>query len=919
MNIQLLDFQQKAVEQMRQAMNKLWQQEERTQMILHSPTGSGKTLMTCALIDSLQDENPEDVDRGDVAYFWITLNNELAMQSKDKFYKYFVPNLRNTLSTFDDCGDTLKSNEILFVNWQKLSQKRGKDRLLLRRPTDDNQHKESGFYFEDLMENTAKAGRRIVMIIDESHSNVGTDLSQEIIDYVNPKLILKVSATPFKDKTAETVFKAECFDNRAAIVKVEEKDVVAAGLIKEEIVCQTEDDLKRFAGGNIDDTMLALAKQKREELKAEWQRIGHDINPLVLIQLPKDEGKIEDGKTEDGTESKEAYTRRILKTVHGVDENRIATWLADKPLEPEWRISDNDSPIDFLIFKYAAGTGWDCPRAHVLVMFREIKSSVFHIQTLGRIKRMPVNGNDLEDCIMLRRGYLYTTYKSNEIASSVSEETHNKPKINKTKLKDEIKKRTVITTTTSEIVKVVTTPKSSDEEEKEEVSEEVKRELSKVITETIKEEVEKGVDENTEGVQTAIEGMTSTQDDANEKVRIETKAKSIADKSIQKLEEVKGTEISEEEKKEIKEIAKVAVETLADKRDAELILDTDLKTDFLSRSDYGDLGKASVFQKSFIKSMNEYFGISEDSDVKENLEEHNIELKETPTWEIMVGKVYRFAGKDEEGAEKSVDISQNDISRMFNNCCGELIKDNRIGNVARSWSVLSQALRQWFMQLSVDVIQNDDQWRRVFVYDYQKEGNSEFRKAVAKAFEDYKPVLAKYVEDREKDALKSKEPFKLKTSMAFDDDHEVFNPSEKSFQQPFYLLKEYNGRDNETSFIRFLEGNTDVEHWYKNGNSGKDALGIRYNDTKGTKTTADDEIRIFYPDWIVLYKNGDIGIYDTKSGITGVERSAETKDKLKALSAKIEYLNSVSKTHYKGGIYEPKNGGWELIDRVVEE
>ncbi|MBR3711595.1 MAG: DEAD/DEAH box helicase family protein [Bacteroidales bacterium] len=267
MNIKPIDFQYKAIAQLREATNQLWSAEGRPQIILHSPTGSGKTLMTCAFIDSLQDPSPEDVDLGDVAFFWITLNNELAMQSKDKFFKYFAPNLRNTLSTFDDCADTLRQNEILFVNWQKISQKRGKDRLLLRLPTNEAMHKESGFYFEELMKNTHNAGRKIIMVIDESHSNVGTELSQEIIDYVDPKLILKVSATPFKDKTAENAFLAECFYHKAAIVAVDEADVVAAGLIKEEIVGQTAEDLSRFEGGDIDNTMLALAKQKRDDLK----------------------------------------------------------------------------------------------------------------------------------------------------------------------------------------------------------------------------------------------------------------------------------------------------------------------------------------------------------------------------------------------------------------------------------------------------------------------------------------------------------------------------------------------------------------------------------------------------------------------------------------------------------------------------
>lgn len=35
--------------------------------------------------------------------------------------------------------------------------------------------------------------------------------------------------------------------------------------------------------------------------------------------------------------------------------------------------------------------GWDCPRAQVLVMFRDIKSEIFSTQTIGRILRVPIH------------------------------------------------------------------------------------------------------------------------------------------------------------------------------------------------------------------------------------------------------------------------------------------------------------------------------------------------------------------------------------------------------------------------------------------------------------------------------------------------------------------------------------------------
>ena len=61
------------------------------------------------------------------------------------------------------------------------------------------------------------------------------------------------------------------------------------------------------------------------------------------------------------------------------------------PEDVKTSVIQNDSPIEVLIFKQAIATGWDCPRASILVMLRDIKSVTFEIQTVGRILRMPSN------------------------------------------------------------------------------------------------------------------------------------------------------------------------------------------------------------------------------------------------------------------------------------------------------------------------------------------------------------------------------------------------------------------------------------------------------------------------------------------------------------------------------------------------
>ena len=386
-------------------------------MVFKSPTGSGKTFMMAQFINQLVSQ-PDWQE--DVAFVWITFSDDLAMQSRDKFQDFFFPNSNCRMLTVTDFNDgILLKNDILFLNWQKLVSRNAKDRVL-RRPNDIQLYKESGYYFEDLLENTASTGRRIVMIIDESHEHVSDLAWQTVIFPLNPKVIIKVSATPFKDATERGQFENDRDAGKADIVAVKHADVVAEGLIKEKIVCQTEEDVKQYAGRDQDEMLIEFAIKKREELVAEYKKHDLNVNPLVLIQLPNDDSKL----LEQGVATKEEIVREYLHR-KGVSDSRISSWF-DKQ-KPDPYISQNDREIDFMLFKQAAGTGWDCPRAHVMVMYREIGSNTFYTQTLGRILRIPLpEAMKTIHSPLLKTGYLYTNYSRNQVGVP-DQSTSNKP------------------------------------------------------------------------------------------------------------------------------------------------------------------------------------------------------------------------------------------------------------------------------------------------------------------------------------------------------------------------------------------------------------------------------------------------------------------------------------------------------------
>ena len=74
--------------------------------------------------------------------------------------------------------------------------------------------------------------------------------------------------------------------------------------------------------------------------------------------------------------------------------------------------------------KQAISTGWDCPRAKILVKLREGMSEQFEIQTIGRIRRMPEAKHYEDDFQLIKLLFL----------SFVDSESEAKPKYSSSKV-----------------------------------------------------------------------------------------------------------------------------------------------------------------------------------------------------------------------------------------------------------------------------------------------------------------------------------------------------------------------------------------------------------------------------------------------------------------------------------------------------
>ena len=892
-------FQQRAIDDMLENFKNLWNHNTSTvELTLKAPTGSGKTFMTTHFIDALT-RQPDWSE--DVAFVWITFSDELAMQSKDKFYDYFFPTLSNQLLTIADFSQgKLNKNDILFLNWQKLVSRRAEDRQN-RRPEEPALIKEAGFYFEDVAENTLAEGRQVIMIIDESHKNVTESAYRDVINPLNPRIIVKVSATPEKEPSISDVR-----NYKAGWVEVNIKDVIEEGLIKKEIISQTEEDLKRYDNEDLDKLMLDLAIEKREQLMEEWKTYGADINPLILIQLPDDDKDAEAR----GVEKKETLVMKYLKSEKNFNPNQIVSWLSGVPkTEALKTITDNKSPVAFLLFKYAAGTGWDCPRAHILVMFREIKSDTFRTQTLGRIRRMAVHDKRLNEYPALQTGYLYTNYSRNEV-DKIPETDPNKPKTITVKMQTSQRMAFAVSALKEKVKNELGKRLNSQISERKETVEKVISSVCQELT-AIEDKLSK-MEEDAQKDEKSSDNRGIDQRKENETIN---EVINECDAIIEKAKEEVNAAIPEDEQNMAKSALSLSVKNFKDEirgtRVTSFVLDPALKTEFISRTNYADVGKASDFQLTFIQSMNRWFGIDKNSIMNDNgskLQEKGIDISPKLSQDIMVNARFKTIDQTSKNDITRYEISANDVEKIFTNQCYQLITEQddaeaSIGNAARSYQKLKSALRMWFKQYALQTYVETD-FYKVFVKDILRNADSKFRPAITQAIKDYYPILQKQMEEKRREALeKAPTPFVICTERSCPNDYEAY-PCQHSLVD-LYLAREYNGRKNETQFIDYLEQKSNILEWWLKNGTGKEDLGFRYMDSTS------HEMRLFYPDWIIKFRDNRIGIYDTKGGITA--KSQETKDKAECLAKHIAELNQKSeKFKYVGGIVEMRNGMWYL-------
>ena len=404
---------------------KRWREDgDRHAFSLTAATGAGKTVMAAAVFEALfhgDDGYEFDRDPGAVVIWFSddpSLNEQTRfrlMESSDRLRHTDLVVVENTFNR-----PRCEPQKIYFLNTQKLS----RTSLLVRGfdATDDE-----GTFPEmrpdlrshtiwDTIRNTIEdPAVTLYLVLDEAHRGLGgqnREKSTIVRRLINGEkgvpgipVVWGISATVERFNRA-----MEGATGRSTLppVTVDAARVQDSGLLKDTIALDIPDE----PVGDFDTVLVRRATDKLRESSEEWQAYAKEqdgseiVLPLMVLQVPNKPKHNEIGRAlETILQQWPELSATSLAHVFGEHSTQIFGPYSVPYIEPQ-RVQDS-TWVRILIAKDAISTGWDCPRAEVMVSFRPANDQTYIAQLLGRMVRTPlarrIPGNDRlnsVDCLL---------------------------------------------------------------------------------------------------------------------------------------------------------------------------------------------------------------------------------------------------------------------------------------------------------------------------------------------------------------------------------------------------------------------------------------------------------------------------------------------------------------------------------------
>ncbi len=381
---------------------------------LSATTGAGKTVMAAAVIEALfygSDTFNFDQDPGAVV-IWFSDDPNLNDQTRFRLMEASDKLLASDLITIEPpfAKPLLDAGKVYFLNTQKLS----KSSLLTRGHLDVTEQEVfetmtssvqpdlQGWTIWETIANTIRdEDRTLYLIVDEAHRGFNTTSTRDKATLVSKlvnghagypavPIVWGISATI--DRFKEAMAAADALDSRRALppVTVDGFRVQESGLVKDAVVL----DIPAEAG-NFDTVLVRRGAKKLRESSELWEAYANTqgsvdlVRPLLVLQAPNtpDDDQIARALDEIFAEFPEFDERSVRHVLGDHKTQKFGTWEVEW-IEPQ-RVQETPR-VRVLIAKDAISTGWDCPRAEVLVSFRPAKDHTHITQLLGRMIRSPL-------------------------------------------------------------------------------------------------------------------------------------------------------------------------------------------------------------------------------------------------------------------------------------------------------------------------------------------------------------------------------------------------------------------------------------------------------------------------------------------------------------------------------------------------